>query len=563
MTKEPLNIFISSDLESYITSNIIEENIIIRGEHLKKLNGIKTINGFFGISDSTIENLGELVEIKGNFWTSFKSINSPLKSLHNLEKIGGDAILRYSNITDLGNLSYVGGKLSLRDTKIKSLGNVKYVGGDLFLPKHLKDYLDLSEIQVVGKIQFWNDNKNKKTIIEKENLGLSKSELNVPYWKHQYIFSFDEINNANQEQKTFYSHFKNNFENEKFIDLEGNDNYSFVLYYDFLSNYYIHKKIKILQSHISKIEKYYPKTSNHISLSIIQLLEENGDYESAWEFIKMREYVSVKTVWEYQNKLKKRVLNGNLIAQLGGFSHLTLFGQNNINEIKEHIIEYLEIYEKENNSTFFELFFEDQKLFKSTNTNNYDSEYYLKYYLSESEYNFYKEIDDNQEKSGFENSGLRHVVEKAILNQFRYIIRKAEDIYREKIGMPKVGEGWISETELFYKITENYKEFNVVHHGKPKWLGRQHIDIYFTELNIAIEYQGSQHYEPINFFGGIEAFERTKERDENKRKLCLENNCELIYVNERYEFEEIKLKINQAINKKLNTKNINLKTISK
>ena len=55
----------------------------------------------------------------------------------------------------------------------------------------------------------------------------------------------------------------------------------------------------------SKIEKYYPKTGNYISLSIIQILEKNGDYESPWEFIKMREYVSVKTVWEYQNKLKK------------------------------------------------------------------------------------------------------------------------------------------------------------------------------------------------------------------------------------------------------------------
>jgi len=555
MTKEPLYIVIPSDLERHINSNLIEENIIIHGEHLKELNGVKTINGFLGISNSSIENLGELVEIKGDFWISFKSINSKLKSLQNLEKIGGDAILRYSNITDLGNLSHVGGKLSLRDTNIKNIGNLKYVGGDLFLPKHLKNYVNLSKIQVLGKIQFWNDNKNKKKIIEKENLGLSKSELNVPYWKHQYIYSNNEINNANQEQKNFYSYFKKNFDNDNFLDLEGNDNYSFVLYYDFLSDYYNHKQIKTLQNQFSKIEKHYPKTGNYISLSIIQILENNGDYDSAWEFIKMREYVSVKTIWDYENKLKKRVLNGNLIAQLGGISHLTLFGQNNINEIKEHIIEYLETYEKENNSTFFDLFFEEQRLFKSTNSNNYNSEYYLQYYLSVSEYNFYKEIDDNQDKSGFKDSRLRHVVEKAILNQFRYIIKKAEDIYREKIGMPKVGEGWISETELFYKITENYKEFNVVHHGKPKWLGRQHIDIYFTELNIAIEYQGSQHYEPIDFFGGIETFKRTRERDENKRKLCLENNCELIYVNEKYEFEEIKLKIEEAINKQ-NRRNI-------
>lgn len=56
--------------------------------------------------------------------------------------------------------------------------------------------------------------------------------------------------------------------------------------------------------------------------------------------------------------------------------------------------------------------------------------------------------------------------------------------------MPKVGEGWISETELFYKISDYFKEDEVVHHASPKWLGRQHLDIYFPKLNIGIEYQG-------------------------------------------------------------------------
>lgn len=228
--KLPVDIFIYSDLENYINSNIIEENIIIRGEHLTSLNRIKIIKGSLGISNSTIESLCELVEIKGDFWTSFTTINSPLKSLNKVERIGGDAVLRYSNIIDLGNLSTVGGKLNLRDTKIENLGNLKYVGGDLFLPKHLKGIIDLSKITVIGKIQFWNDSKVKANLINREDLGLSKSEINIPYWKNQYIHSFDEIINSNQDQKNFYSYFKKNFENDKFIDLEGNDNYSFLLY---------------------------------------------------------------------------------------------------------------------------------------------------------------------------------------------------------------------------------------------------------------------------------------------------------------------------------------------
>ena len=58
----------------------------------------------------------------------------------------------------------------------------------------------------------------------------------------------------------------------------------------------------------------------------------------------------------------------------------------------------------------------------------------------------------------------------------------------------------------------------------------QHFDIYFTDLNIAIEYQGTQHQKPVEYFGGEEAFIKGKERDERKKKLCVENGCKLFYV---------------------------------
>ena len=131
------------------------------------------------------------------------------------------------------------------------------------------------------------------------------------------------------------------------------------------------------------------------------------------------------------------------------------------------------------------------------------------------------------------------MVEKAILNQCRLILKQSEDLYRETLGMPKVGEGWISETELFYKISEYFKKDEVIHHASPKWLGRQHLDIYFPKLNIGIEYQGAQHYEPIEFFGGQEAFEKTIERDKRKKQLCEKNKCDLIYVDKGYEITEI------------------------
>ena len=46
--------------------------------------------------------------------------------------------------------------------------------------------------------------------------------------------------------------------------------------------------------------------------------------------------------------------------------------------------------------------------------------------------------------------------------------------------------------------------------------------------NIAIEYQGQQHYEPVEAFGGLGSFENTIERDARKRRLSEENGVRVL-----------------------------------
>jgi len=72
-------------------------------------------------------------------------------------------------------------------------------------------------------------------------------------------------------------------------------------------------------------------------------------------------------------------------------------------------------------------------------------------------------------------------------------------------------------------------------------LGRQSLDFYLPDYNIAIECQGIQHFKPVDFGGkgeksANELFEKNKERDDKKLKKCLSNNIEMIYVvdNEKY-----------------------------
>ena len=85
---------------------------------------------------------------------------------------------------------------------------------------------------------------------------------------------------------------------------------------------------------------------------------------------------------------------------------------------------------------------------------------------------------------------------------------------------------WISEFSLyklvlsFYEDTEYQKHFD--------WLGLQSLDIYIPQLKTGIEYQGEQHYGPIEVFGGEEGYSAVQERDERKKKLCKENGVRLI-----------------------------------
>lgn len=62
-----------------------------------------------------------------------------------------------------------------------------------------------------------------------------------------------------------------------------------------------------------------------------------------------------------------------------------------------------------------------------------------------------------------------------------------------------------------------------------KWLGRQELDFYLPDYNVAIECQGGQHFEPIEFFGGEEGFKTRQELDLRKYNLCKENGVRLLY----------------------------------
>lgn len=59
---------------------------------------------------------------------------------------------------------------------------------------------------------------------------------------------------------------------------------------------------------------------------------------------------------------------------------------------------------------------------------------------------------------------------------------------------------------------------------------RYRYDFYLPALNIVIEFHGRQHYEAIDYFGGVEGFKRAQKRDAYKEQLLKKLNIPLLII---------------------------------
>jgi hypothetical protein len=103
-----------------------------------------------------------------------------------------------------------------------------------------------------------------------------------------------------------------------------------------------------------------------------------------------------------------------------------------------------------------------------------------------------------------------------------------ENELREYFGYPKIGERWVAETLLFNLVKEFFRNYNVVFHYRGKEMQGLELDIFIPELKLAIEYQGEQHYQAIEHWGGKEGLSKRQENDKRKIQLCQTNDYVLV-----------------------------------
>ena len=309
------------------------------------------------------------------------------------------------------------------------------------------------------------------------------------------------------------------------------------------------------QFHLFK-ESYDVHTRWDVYERYVDFLISQKQYESAlreWTLLQEEEYAGWNQRFSYRDQaidrlilfehlLQTSIMSGYYVEKIAPKGNqLTAFGKRNV----ENVLEVIDTIILTSGESFFKPFYPNYSFDVAKQTDAHDYEYYKQFFESTTQgIKAWKWLESPE---GIKYGGAKRkngkatqsLIRLAIQNHSSGLLREGENEYRKSIGARKVGEAWISETELYYKLKHALKQVKVIHHGRPEWLGRQHFDIWIPELRCAIEYQGQQHDKPVDFFGGERAFKANQKRDLEKKKKAKQNKVRLIEVRPGYNLKDV------------------------
>lgn len=120
-------------------------------------------------------------------------------------------------------------------------------------------------------------------------------------------------------------------------------------------------------------------------------------------------------------------------------------------------------------------------------------------------------------------------ISEEFATQKRLLGNAVENQVREKFGHKKIGEGWTSETTLYYMVRSLHPEMTIHRHYRPDFLEGLELDIFIEEAGVGIEYQGVQHFEPVEHWGGVDGLAERQAHDKRKREICASLGIPIVY----------------------------------
>ena len=120
------------------------------------------------------------------------------------------------------------------------------------------------------------------------------------------------------------------------------------------------------------------------------------------------------------------------------------------------------------------------------------------------------------------------ILHKCRIDGFEWMASPSNILYgrgcpqcQESSGERRVRQ-WLSNHNISYIYQKTFDDC--------KYKKTLPFDFYLPDYDIAIEYDGEQHYKPIKCFGGEEKFKKTIERDKIKNDYCECNNIRLLRI---------------------------------
>ena len=328
---------------------------------------------------------------------------------------------------------------------------------------------------------------------------------------------FATVDSMNKEQREFYKSWLNAWRKGDPISVDGKISYLFCYMYRVLS-----WKPKQAITELKRIKEAYAYEKDTVRYYCDRWASDFyivlKDYESALDrfpeiAISSRSSASTDDLLSLKVKIGKRIAGRDLMTLNG--PKVTAWGKKHLFEIANYLDVSVRAYEKHENIDLLKYWSKDS--------------YQYPYFIFTGSF---KSTESKLKAKSFSNN-------VPAMEFVCCLTKEAENTVREEKGIPKIGEGWIGETNLYYELRTALQDMDVIHHARPKWLPRQHLDILIPDKQVAVEYQGSQHDQPVDWFGGEQAFKATKRRDAKKLRLCKKNSVRLIYVRQDYKLEDV------------------------